>query len=76
MYKGAHSPESLLSVEDGVDRSLNLATQGYGVGNWYLYNNEPQKARAIFEEVLEGDYWAAFGYIAAEAELRRLRGAG
>ncbi|MFK7845090.1 MAG: tetratricopeptide repeat protein [Rhodothermales bacterium] len=72
MYKGERTPASLLSVEAGDDRSLNLATQGYGVGNWYLYNDQPDKARAIFKEVLQGDYWAAFGYIAAEAELVRL----
>lgn len=71
MYKGVHDPESLLTAEDGDDRSLNLATQGYGVGNWYLYNNQPQKAKAVFEEVLQGDYWAAFGYIAAEVELAK-----
>lgn len=76
MYKGKHTPESLLTVAEGDDRSLNLATQGYGVGNWYLYNDEQEKAKATFEEVLQGQYWAAFGYIAAEAELSRLEAAG
>ena len=52
--------------------ALDLATQGYGVGNWYLYNGEEDEARRIFEHVLSGDYWAAFGYIAAEAELVRM----
>ena len=76
MYKGSQTPESLLTAEEGDDRSLNLATQGYGVGNWYLYNNQPARAKAVFEEVLQGDYWAAFGYIAAEAELLRMQDAG
>ena len=71
MYKGLLSPESLLSVENDADEALNLATQGYGVGNWYLYNGDPDRAGEIFENVLAGEYWAAFGYIAAEAELAR-----
>ena len=71
MYKGEIPPDSLLSVEDDEDRTLTLATQGYGVGNWYLYNGNAERAVQIFEDVLEGEYWAAFGYIAAEAELAR-----
>jgi tetratricopeptide (TPR) repeat protein len=76
MYKGERSPESLLEVEAGEDRALTFATQGYGVGNWYLYNGDADRAEEIFLQVLEGDYWAAFGYIAAEAEIARLRDAG
>lgn len=69
MYKGIIQPEDLLTVDDDGDQALNLATQGYGVGNWYLYNDQPERAREIFEQVVQGDYWAAFGYIAAEVEL-------
>ena len=71
MYKGLTAPDVLLSVGDDSDPALTLATQGYGVGNWYLYNGDEARAREIFEDVLEGEYWAAFGYIAAEAELAR-----
>jgi tetratricopeptide (TPR) repeat protein len=56
--------------EEGAD-DLTLATQGYGVGNWYLYNGEGDRAREIFRQVVAGPYWAAFGHIAAEAELAR-----
>lgn len=69
MYKGVTPPDSVLSTKDAED--LDIATQGYGVGNWYLYNGETEKAVDIFEKVVEGKYWAAFGYIAAEAELAR-----
>lgn len=68
MYKGERTPESVLA--DGAD-DLQLATQGYGVGNWYLVNGEPARARAMFERVVAGKQWSAFGYIAAEAELAR-----
>ena len=51
---------------------MQIATHGYGVGNWYLVNGDKAKAREIFDrDVLKGGSWAAFGYIAAEADLRR-----
>ncbi|MBU2097820.1 MAG: tetratricopeptide repeat protein [Gammaproteobacteria bacterium] len=71
MYKGAATPDSLLDTTTADD--LTIATQGYGVGNWYLVNGDTNMARQIFERVLEGRSWSAFGYIAAEAELARMR---
>ena len=70
MYKGELAPDALLSADAAP---LDLATQGYGVGNWHLYNGRPERAREIFQRVVDGSHWAAFGYIAAEAELARLR---
>jgi tetratricopeptide (TPR) repeat protein len=69
MYKGLVTPESLLA--DGQD-ALTVATQGYGVGNWYLYNDRPEQAEEIFWRVTSAENWAPFGYVAAEADLRRL----
>ncbi len=71
LYKGEKRSEDVLdpSTDDGVQ----LATQGYGVGNWYLYNGQTAKAREIFEKVVSGPQWPAFGFIAAEAELARMR---
>ncbi len=71
MYKSELPPDSLLNVHNSSD--LDIATQGYGVGNWYLYNGQPEKAREVFQRVVQGKYWAAFGHIAAEAELKRKR---
>lgn len=71
MYKGEVLPDSLLKTEGASD--LDTATQGYGVGNWYLVQGKVDQARKIFERVVEGPYWAAFGYIAAEAELERMK---
>jgi hypothetical protein len=50
---------------------VQIATQGYGVGNWYLVNGDTRKAREIFERVVAGNAWQAFGWIAAEADLKR-----
>jgi tetratricopeptide (TPR) repeat protein len=73
MYKGEIPPDSLLHADPTADdRALQLATQGYGVGNWYLTNGDSAKAEAIFREVLDGSYWPAFGYIAAEVDVQRM----
>ena len=62
MYRGEIAPEEM--EKD--------ATTQYGVGNWYLYNGEPERARPVFERIVSGKEWSAFGYIAAEADLHRL----
>lgn len=71
MYKGELKPKNLLDARDAD--TLDWATQGYGVGNWFLCTGKQDKAREIFEGVVAGDYWPAFGFIAAEAELARMR---
>lgn len=70
MYKGVVSPDTLLDLERATD--LDIATLGYGVGNWYLCNGQEIKAREIFELVTSGPYWPAFAFIAAEVDLARL----
>lgn len=67
MYKGELAPEALLATDS--DDPVQIATYGYGVANWYLYNGDAARARALFRRILEGPNWAAFGAIAAEAEL-------
>ena len=57
--------------EELAGESLDDATLGYGLGAWFLVEGEPHRARAIFRRVHAGKVWAAFGYIAAEAELNR-----
>jgi tetratricopeptide (TPR) repeat protein len=74
MYKGLKTPGSLLEVEKGeMDPGLTFATQGYGVGNWYYYNGNKDKAVEIFKKVLKSNIRAAFGYIAAEVDLNRMK---
>jgi tetratricopeptide (TPR) repeat protein len=74
LYKGLISPKSLLDLENTDELiRLNVVTQGYGVGNWYLYNGDTAQSHAIFSKILETGQWAAFGYIAAEADLQRLK---
>lgn len=72
MYAGEVSPDELAVGQD--PNSVDGATILYGIGNWWLYNGQPEKARPIFLRVTGGKQWAAFGYIAAEAELARMGG--
>jgi hypothetical protein len=71
MYKGLEKPEALLDPTNAD--SVTLATQGYGVGNWYYVTGQRNRAREIFEKVVAGPNWSAFGYIAAEVDLHRMR---
>jgi len=70
MYKGELDPASIL---DADNNGLDNATLSYGIGNWYFYNGQKQKAQKIFQDILQGDQWAAFGFIAAEADLARMK---
>ncbi len=70
MYKGLERIETLLDTANADD--LTIATQGYGVGNYYFVTGDRAKAKEIFDRVLAGKQWAAFGYIAAEVDRSRM----
>lgn len=72
MYKNIYQADVLLEYAEREADSLE-PTLGYGIGNWYLYNGEVEKARDIFERIILNSGWDAFGYIAAEAELATMR---
>lgn len=65
-YKGELTAEEFFP--QGADSPGKSAAQ-YALGNWYLYNGQTEKAKDIFKIMLEQEGWAAFGYIAAEAEM-------
>jgi hypothetical protein len=69
MYKGELGADSLLTASSSG--ALDDVTTAYGVGNWYLYTGQPARARDIFQRIVRAGNWAAFGSIAAEAELAR-----
>ena len=68
-YKGLKKESELVDVEKATD--LEIATVGYGIGNWHLYNGNRAKAEELFRKIVGGKYWPAFGFIASEAELAR-----
>jgi hypothetical protein len=74
LHKGEKTPEDIIGPS-GQDVTLESTTAGYGVGAWYLINGDTTQAQSVFRRVLAGgDQWAAFGFIAAEAEMARLGG--
>ena len=72
VWKGQLDPDALLATaRQDAEGDVDLATVGFGVGNWHLCRGDTELARSIFTEVERGASWHAFGHIAAEAELAR-----
>ncbi len=72
LYRGRIAPDALITPADTED--VQVATLEYGLGNWYLLQGDTAQARAAFERSVQSGGWPAFGFIASEAELRRLAG--
>jgi tetratricopeptide (TPR) repeat protein len=70
LYQGKMKPEDLIPNDN---QSLSSASVGYGIGNWYLYNGDREKAEKIFRRITNGNQWASFGFIASEIELLRIK---
>lgn len=72
-YQGAATQEQTLPPKpkspDDVETELSFNTVSYGIGNWHLYNGEPQVARELFQPVVTGQAWNAWGFIGSELEL-------
>ena len=71
LYRGEIGPDSVFTAADTAD--VQIATLGYGVGNWYLVRGDTARARQWFERSVQSGGWPAFGFIVSEVELRRLR---
>src|SRR5215510_11726091 len=71
LYRGEIGPDALLTAADTDD--VQVATLAYGLGNWHLVRGDKAQARLWFERSVKSGGWPAFGFIASEAELRRLR---
>lgn len=69
LYKGERSPDDLLGPQDG-EGSLQATTAAYGVAMYHHLRGESELATSLRRRIVaEIDQWAAFGYIAAEADL-------
>ena len=70
LFKGELPPEAVAAGPAGVGgAAVDDATVAYGVAMWHLLNGRDAVARARFRRIVEGSASAAFGYLAAEAEL-------
>ena len=68
MYDGQIAVEELRKQDPAT---TDGATILYGVGNWYFVEGRPDDAAPVWRQVVDGGQWAAFGAIAAEADLAR-----
>jgi len=71
LYKSGDD-KKLVEITQTQDSTAN-ATLGFALGNYYLEKGPKKKAKELFEKVVAGNQWASFGYIAAEAELKRMK---
>lgn len=70
LFKGEIAPEVL--IDHATDKYGVLdPTYGYGIGFYYLSQNNTAQATSVFEKALSGPSWESFGFIAAEAEKAR-----
>lgn len=72
LYKGELPADSVLAPSAQIVGSGQAAV-AYGVGNWHLYNGRQAEAESVFRRIIGSREWASFGYIAAEAELARMK---
>jgi tetratricopeptide (TPR) repeat protein len=71
LYRGEIGPDALFAPSDTGD--VEVATLSFGLGNWYLVKGDTARARVQFARSIRSGGWPAFGFIASEAELARLR---
>ena len=71
LYRGELTPETMFSPADTAD--VQVATLNFGLGNWYMVKGDTVKAKAAFDKSVASGGWPGFGFIASEAELKRLR---
>lgn len=71
LYRGELPVDSLRAEQPGDQASVEDVTLAYGIANWHLYSGRRAEAGALFRRILATRHWAAFGYLAAEAEVAR-----
>jgi tetratricopeptide (TPR) repeat protein len=78
-YQGSVSEVDVLPPrpKDANDLEGELAfdTVTYGVGNWHLYVHDPDRPAELFQQVVAGEAWNAWGFIGSEVELARMKAA-
>jgi tetratricopeptide (TPR) repeat protein len=81
LYQGAMKEDQVLPPKpanpNDTEAELAYDTVGYGVGNWRLYDKHDRKgAEQLFNQVVTGDAWNAWGFVGSEVELERMKAGG
>jgi tetratricopeptide (TPR) repeat protein len=58
-----------------IEGELAFDTVTYGLGNWHLAAHDPGRPKELFEQVVTGNAWNAWGFIGSEVELMRIKAA-
>lgn len=73
LYKGDADVSAVMPPTPAGQMDVGNSTTAFGVSMWHLLNGRADQARELWTRIVEGGQWAAFGSLAAEAELARLR---
>lgn len=65
-YKGFMPMDSFNLAEEDSPSSDAIK---YGLANWYFYNGEKEASKKMFDDIVDGNSWTSFGYIAAESDI-------
>jgi tetratricopeptide (TPR) repeat protein len=71
-YRGIRDEATTLDSLSAAGE-LPFVTGAYGVANWHLMEGDTARARTLFERIVGGSQWPAFGFIGAEVDLARMR---
>jgi len=69
-YKGLRKQESILPGKQS-EKGNTFCTVGYGVANFHLTEGRKAQGCQLLRDIVKERAWNAFGFIAAEADLRR-----
>lgn len=73
LYKGEVPADWVLHANPDGTMSVTDATAAYGVASLHLLEGRRAEGEALLRRIVGGGQWGAFGYIAAEADLARMR---
>ena len=73
LFKGTRT-EAEIAATMAAEGALSEASVGYSIGVWHLLNGRTDRAREYFNRAIATKYSQAWGYRAAEADLKRLDG--
>lgn len=73
LYKGELPPDAVLATGPDGQMSVSDVSAAYGVANWHLANGRRAEGVRLLQRIVATGQWGAFGTIAAEADLARMR---
>jgi hypothetical protein len=68
-YKGDLQQKDIYPTS--ADSTSSNSALNYTFANWLYYNGYKENAAEILKEIVAGEDWNSFGYIAAESDLSR-----